>query len=114
MKVIIHNNTSKDKGTSIYWLNEDENITVLSLYNYYKLDKNSIYLVSNGETLKENEPLINYDNMIIETRIRLKGGGKGGFCNSLKVQQAVKMQTKNFDGCRDLQGRRLRKANQER
>jgi hypothetical protein len=61
MKVIIHNNTSKDKGTSIYWLNEDENITVLSLYNYYKLDKNSIYLVSNGKTLKENEPLINYE-----------------------------------------------------
>ena len=113
MKVIIHN-TSKDKGTSIYRFNEDEAKTVLSLYNYYKLDKNNIYLVSNGKTLKEDEPLINYDNMIIETRIRLKGGGKGGFGNSLKVQQAVKKQTKNFDACRDLQGRRLRKVNQER
>ena len=114
MKVIIHNNTSKDKGTSIYRFKEGENKTVLSLYDYYKLDKNNLYLVSNGKTLKEDEPLINYDNMIIETRIRLKGGGKGGFGNSLKVQQAVKKQTKNFDACRDLQGRRLRKVNQER
>ena len=51
--------------------------------------------------------------MIIETRVRLKGG-KGGFGNSLKIQHAVKKQTKNFDACRDLQGRRLRKVNQER
>ena len=32
--------------------------------------------------------------MIIETRIRLKGVGKGGFGNSLKVQQAEKKQKK--------------------
>ena len=112
MKVIIHN-TSEDKGTSIYRFDESENKTINSLFEYYKLDKNYTYLVSNGKTLKEDEPLNNFNNMIIETRIRLKGG-KGGFGNSLKIQQAVKKQTKNFDACRDLQGRRLRKVNQER
>ncbi len=112
MKVIIHN-TSEDKGTSIYRFDEAENKTINSLFEYYKLDKNYTYLVSNGKTLKEDEPLNNFNNMIIETRIRLKGG-KGGFGNSLKIQQAVKKQTKNFDACRDLQGRRLRKVNQER
>ena len=112
MKIIIHN-TSKDKGTSIYKFEEADNKTIKSLYEEYKLDKNTTYLISNGKILKEDEPLINYNNMIIETRIRLKGG-KGGFGTSLKIQQAVKKQTKNFDACRDLQGRRLRKVNQER
>ena len=112
MKIIIHN-TSKDKGTSIYKFEESDNKTVQSLYEEYQLDKNLIYLISNGKILKEDEPLINFNNMIIETRVRLKGG-KGGFGTSLKIQQAVKKQTKNFDACRDLQGRRLRKVNQER
>ena len=112
MKIIIHD-TSKDKGTSVYLFEEAENKTIQSLFIDYKLDKDSTYLISNGKILKENEPLINFNNMIIETRVRLKGG-KGGFGNSLKIQQAVKKQTKNFDACRDLQGRRLRKVNQER
>ena len=112
MKIIIHD-TSKDKGTSIYKFEETENKTIQSLYDEYKIDKNSTYFISNGKILKEDEPLINFNNMIIETRVRLKGG-KGGFGNSLKIQQAVKKQTKNFDACRDLQGRRLRKVNQER
>ena len=81
--------------------------------NIYKFDKNSTYLISNGKILKEEELLVNYNNMIIETRVRLRGG-KGGFGNSVRLQQAVKKQTKNFDACRDLQGRRLRKVNQER
>ena len=112
MKIIIHD-TSKDKRTSIYRFDESENKTIQSLYEEYKLDKNFIYFVSNGKTLKDDESLNNYNDMIIETRIRLKGG-KGGFGSSLKIQQAVKKQTKNFDACRDLQGRRLRKVNQER
>ena len=112
MKIIIHD-TSKDKRTSIYRFNEIENKTIQSLYEEYKLDKNLIYFVSNGKTLKDDESLNNYNDMIIETRVRLKGG-KGGFGSSLKIQQAVKKQTKNFDACRDLQGRRLRKVNQER
>ena len=112
MKIIIRD-TSKDKITSIYRYEESDNKTIQSIYDEYKLDKNSIYLISNGKVLKEDEPLVNFNNMIIETRVRLKGG-KGGFGTNLKIQQAVKKQTKNFDACRDLQGRRLRKVNQER
>ena len=112
MKIIIHD-TSKDKGTFIYQFEETENKTIQSLYEDFKIDKNTIYFISNGKILKEVEPLVNYNNMIIETRVRLRGG-KGGFGTSLKIQQAVKKQTKNFDACRDLQGRRLRKVNQER
>ena len=112
MKIIIHD-TSKDKGTSIYKFGEDENKTVQSLYEEYKIDKNSTYFISNGKILKDEESLNNYNNMVIETRVRLRGG-KGGFGSSLRIQQAVKKQTKNFDACRDLQGRRLRKVNQER
>jgi hypothetical protein len=112
MKIIIHD-TSKDKGTSVYKFEEDENKTVQSLYEEYKIDKNSTYFISNGKILKDEESLNNYNNMVIETRVRLRGG-KGGFGSSLRIQQAVKKQTKNFDACRDLQGRRLRKVNQER
>ena len=112
MRIIIRD-TSKDKGTSIYQFEEEENKTVQSLFEKYSIDKNSTYFISNGKILKEDEPLANYNNMIIETRVRLRGG-KGGFGTSLKIQQAVKKQTKNFDACRDLQGRRLRKVNQER
>jgi hypothetical protein len=112
MKIIIHD-TSKDKGTSIYKFGEDENKTVQSLYEEYKIDKNSTYFISNGKILKDEESLNDYNNMVIETRVRLRGG-KGGFGSSLRIQQAVKKQTKNFDACRDLQGRRLRKVNQER
>ena len=112
MRIIIRN-TSKDKGTFIYQFEESENKTIQSLYEKYNIDKNSIYLISNGKILKEDEPLISFNNMIIETRVRLRGG-KGGFGTSLRIQQAVKKQTKNFDACRDLQGRRLRKVNQER
>jgi hypothetical protein len=112
MKIIIHD-TSKDKGTSIYKFGEGENKTVQSLYEEYKIDKNSTYFISNGKILKDEESLNDYNNMVIETRVRLRGG-KGGFGSSLRIQQAVKKQTKNFDACRDLQGRRLRKVNQER
>ena len=112
MKIIIHD-TSKDKGTSVYKFEEDENKTVQSLYEEYKIDKNSMYFISNGKILKDEESLNDYNNMVIETRVRLRGG-KGGFGSSLRIQQAVKKQTKNFDACRDLQGRRLRKVNQER
>jgi hypothetical protein len=112
MKIIIHD-TSKDKGTSIYKFEEGENKTVQSLYEEYKIDKNSMYFISNGKILKDEESLNDYNNMVIETRVRLRGG-KGGFGSSLRIQQAVKKQTKNFDACRDLQGRRLRKVNQER
>jgi len=109
---IIFRDTSKSQGTSIYTFN-DENLTTQILFDKYDLDKDLIYLISNGKILKETEPLCEYNNMIIETRIRLRGG-KGGFGINLKNQQAVKKQTKNFDACRDLQGRRLRKVNQER
>ena len=112
MRVIIHN-TIQDKITTIYNFNEKENLTTDSIFTKYNINKELTYLISNGKILTGNEPLKNYDNKIIETRIRLKGG-KGGFGSILKAQQAVKKQTKNFDACRDLQGRRLRKLNQEK
>ena len=112
MKLIIHNSLN-NKGISIYNFDEDSTKTVESLYSDLNLDKNHIYLISDGKILKDNYSLIDYDNKIIEVRIRLKGG-KGGFGSSLRLQQATKKQTKNFDACRDLQGRRLRKVNQER
>ena len=109
MKLIIHN-ISK---TSIYYFDEFPEKTIKSLYSELNLNKDNTYLISEGKLLKENFPLNDYDNKIIEVRIKLKGG-KGGFGSSLRLQQATKKQTKNFDACRDLQGRRLRKVNQER
>ena len=109
MKLIIHNISS----TSIYYFEESSQKTIESLYKDLNIDKNNSYLISEGKILKENYDLIDYENKIIEIRIRLKGG-KGGFGTSLRLQQATKKQTKNFDACRDLQGRRLRKINQER
>ena len=109
MKIIIKNLSS----TSLYYFEENPQKTIKSLYSELNLDQNNTYLISDGKLLKENFPLNDYDNKIIEVRIKLKGG-KGGFGSSLRLQQATKKQTKNFDACRDLQGRRLRKVNQER
>ena len=109
MKLIIQNIST----TSIYYLEESSEKTIESLYSDLNLNKDNTYLISEGKLLKNNFPLIDYDNKIIEVRLRLKGG-KGGFGSSLRLQQATKKQTKNFDACRDLQGRRLRKVNQER
>ena len=109
MKLIIQNSSK----TSIYYFDECSEKTIESLYSELNLDKNNTYLISEGKLLKNNSSLIYYDNKIIEVRSRLKGG-KGGFGSSLRLQQATKKQTKNFDACRDLQGRRLRKVNQER
>ena len=109
MKIIIKNLSS----TSLYYFDENSQKTIKSLYSELNLSQNNTYLISDGKLLKENFPLNDYDNKIIEVRIKLKGG-KGGFGSSLRLQQATKKQTKNFDACRDLQGRRLRKVNQER
>ena len=109
MKLIIHNLST----TSIYYFEESSYKTIESLYSDLNLNKNNTYLISEGKLLKNNFLLIDYENKIIEVRLRLKGG-KGGFGSSLRLQQATKKQTKNFDACRDLQGRRLRKVNQER
>ena len=68
MKIIIHD-TSKDKGTFIYQFEETENKTIQSLYEELKIDKNTIYFISNGKILKEDETLVNYNNTIIETRV---------------------------------------------
>ena len=109
MKLIIQNLST----TSIYYFEETSSKTIESLYSDLNLNKNTTYLISSGKILKDNFSLIDYDNKLIEVRLRLKGG-KGGFGSSLRLQQATKKQTKNFDACRDLQGRRLRKVNQER
>ena len=109
MKLILQNLST----TSIYYFEESSYKTIESLYSDLNLNENNTYLISEGKLLKNNFPLIDYDNKIIEVRLRLKGG-KGGFGSSLRLQQATKKQTKNFDACRDLQGRRLRKVNQER
>ena len=109
MKLIIQNIST----TSIYYFEESSEKTIESLHSDLNLNKDNTYLISEGKLLKENFPLNDYDNKIIEVRIKLKGG-KGGFGSSLRLQQATKKQTKNFDACRDLQGRRLRKVNQER
>jgi len=108
MRIIIQGYKS-----SIYNFDISSKKTVLSLYSDFNLDKFNIYFLCNGKILKDQESLDSYDGQIIESRIRLKGG-KGGFGSSLRLQQATKKQTKNFDACRDLQGRRIRKVNQER
>jgi len=112
MKLIIQN-ISNEKGSSIYYFEENSKKAISSLYSELNLDKEIHYFISEGKILKDNFSLIDYNNKVIEVRIRLKGG-KGGFGSSLRLQQATKKQTKNFDACRDLQGRRLRKVNQER
>ena len=109
MKIIIQNISNR----SLYYFDESSPKTIESLYSELNLDKSNTYLISEGKLLKNNSSLIDYNNKIIEVRLRLKGG-KGGFGSSLRLQQATKKQTKNFDACRDLQGRRLRKVNQER
>ena len=112
MKLIIQNYSQANKAL-IYYFEDYSEKTIDSLCADLNIDKKNSYLISEGKILKENYPLNDYNNKIIEIRIRLKGG-KGGFGTSLRLQQATKKQTKNFDACRDLQGRRLRKINQER
>ena len=110
MKIIINNISNIPL---LYYFEESSQKTFQSLYLELNLDENNTYFISEGKILKNNLSIIDYDNKIIEVRTRLKGG-KGGFGSSLRLQQATKKQTKNFDACRDLQGRRLRKVNQER
>ena len=110
MKIIINNISNIPL---LYYFEESSKKTFQSLYLELNLDENNTYFISEGKILKNNLSIIDYDNKIIEVRTRLKGG-KGGFGSSLRLQQATKKQTKNFDACRDLQGRRLRKVNQER
>lgn len=115
MRIILHTFqgiTSVD-SSFIFNFDENQNLTVSILYEKYNLDKSTIYFVVNGKEIHPDESLNNYDGKIIETRIRLKGG-KGGFGSQLRTSQAVKKQTKNFDLCRDLQGKRLRITKQER
>jgi hypothetical protein len=110
MKIIFNNISNIPL---LYYFEESSQKTFQSLYLELNLDENNTYFISEGKILKNNLSIIDYDNKIIEVRTRLKGG-KGGFGSSLRLQQATKKQTKNFDACRDLQGRRLRKVNQER
>ena len=110
MKIIINNISNIPL---LFYFEESSQKTFQSLYLELNLDENNTYFISEGKILKNNLSIIDYDNKIIEVRTRLKGG-KGGFGSSLRLQQATKKQTKNFDACRDLQGRRLRKVNQER
>ena len=110
MKIIINNISNIPL---LYYFEESSQKTFQSLYLELNLNDNNTYFISEGKILKNNLSIIDYDNKIIEVRTRLKGG-KGGFGSSLRLQQATKKQTKNFDACRDLQGRRLRKVNQER
>ena len=110
MKIIFNNISNIPL---LYYFEESSQKTFQSLYSELNLNENNTYFISEGKILKNNLSIIDYDNKIIEVRTRLKGG-KGGFGSSLRLQQATKKQTKNFDACRDLQGRRLRKVNQER
>ena len=87
--------------------------SISSLYSLYNLPESSAYFVSNGKPIPSGSSLFDYDECIIECKVRLNGG-KGGFGSLLKGQPAVKKQTKNFDACRDISGRRLRHVNQEK
>lgn len=87
--------------------------TVKKIYEKYELNPQLIYLTSNGERIKQDDSLFIYDTCIIQFNFILNGG-KGGFGSLLKGQPAVKKQTKNFDACRDISGRRLRHVNQEK
>lgn len=86
--------------------------TVKVIYEKYDLNP-QIYLTSNGKRIKQDESLTIYDSCVINFNFSLNGG-KGGFGSLLKGQPAVKKQTKNFDACRDISGRRLRHVNQEK
>lgn len=92
---------------------QEEGQLVSEIYTKFNLDKETTVLVSNGKNVDDSDLLKNYSNKIIEFRVRLNGG-KGGFGSLLKGQPAVKKQTKNFDACRDISGRRLRHTNQEK
>lgn len=87
--------------------------TVKKIYEKYELNPQLIYLTSNGKRIKQDDSLFIYDTCIIQFNFILNGG-KGGFGSLLKGQPAVKKQTKNFDACRDISGRRLRHVNQEK
>lgn len=110
---ILFRNIIQNQPTAVFSFNEEQNFKIDTLFTKFNLNKDIIYLVVNGRSLLGQEELKDFNGMIIETRLRLKGG-KGGFGSQLKTHQAVKKQTKNFDACRDLQGRRLRIINQEK
>jgi hypothetical protein len=94
-------------------LTNTTNSSISSLYSLFNLPEDGTYFTSNGKTIPSDSSLFDYDECIIECKVRLNGG-KGGFGSLLKGQPAVKKQTKNFDACRDISGRRLRHVNQEK
>lgn len=99
--------------TELFSFSSKDKYTISSLYSLYNLNEDDAYFISKGKIIDSSEDLSNYNDCVIHCNYRLLGG-KGGFGSLLKGQPAVKKQTKNFDACRDISGRRLRHVNQEK
>ena len=110
MQILLQGLSSKSEILSF---SSTEQYTISSLYSLYNINRDDAYFISNGKIIDLSEDLSHYNDCIIHCQYRLLGG-KGGFGSLLKGQPAVKKQTKNFDACRDISGRRLRHVNQEK
>ena len=110
MQILLQGLSSKSEILSF---SSTEQYTISSLYSLYNINRDDAYFISNGKIIDLSEDLSHYNDCIIHCHYRLLGG-KGGFGSLLKGQPAVKKQTKNFDACRDISGRRLRHVNQEK
>lgn len=110
MQILLQGLSSKSEILSF---SSAEQYTISSLYSLYNINRDDAYFISNGKIIDLSEDLSHYNDCIIHCHYRLLGG-KGGFGSLLKGQPAVKKQTKNFDACRDISGRRLRHVNQEK
>lgn len=110
MQILLQGLSAKSEILSF---SSTEQYTISSLYSLYNINTDDAYFISNGKIIDVSEDLSHYNDCIIHCHYRLLGG-KGGFGSLLKGQPAVKKQTKNFDACRDISGRRLRHVNQEK
>lgn len=97
--------------TILFEINPDSNIS--EIYKSFNINPKKNYITCESKLLSDDSDLsmMDYKTLYINSRIL---GGKGGFGSQLKGRKRTKKQTKNFDSCRDLQGRRLKIVNQER
>lgn len=95
-------------------------LTVLDLKQYVErvtsipVDEQRITTMG-GIPLTDQDALFNHGNTLamFDLSLRLRGG-KGGFGSMLRAQggRMNAQKTTNFEACRDLQGRRIRKVNE--
>lgn len=79
------------------------------IHKVQQIDKQGFFLEQEEEQFLLLRSFLSCTHWNVRVSSKLVGG-KGGFGTLLKGQRGAKRKTKNFDACRDLSGRRIRRA----